>query len=46
VLRAGGGRPSPAEARRLAGVVAVTSVATVAALVLGMIVSHVPQDRL
>jgi Zn-dependent protease len=46
VLRAGGGRPSPAEARRLAGVVATASLLTVAVLVVGMIVSHVPQDRL
>jgi Zn-dependent protease len=46
VLRAGGGRPSPAEARRLAGVVAFASIATTAALVVGMLVSHVPQDRL
>lgn len=46
VLRAGGGRPSPAEARRLAGVVAAVSLATVAALVLGMLAAHVPQDRL
>ncbi len=46
VLRAGGGRPSAAEARRLAGVVAFASIATTAALVVGMLVSHVPQDRL
>lgn len=46
ILRAGGGRPSPAEARRLSGVVAVASIATTAALVVGMLVSHVPQDRL
>jgi Zn-dependent protease len=46
VLRAGGGASSPTRARRLAGVVAVASIVTVAALVLGMVVSHVPQDRL
>jgi membrane-associated protease RseP (regulator of RpoE activity) len=46
VLRAGGGAPTPARARQLANVVAITSLATVAALVLGMMVSHVPQDRL
>jgi Zn-dependent protease len=46
VLRAGGGRASPAEARRLAGVVGVYSVALVVGLVLGMVVAHIPQDRL
>ena len=46
VLRAGGGAATPTQARRLAGVVAVASLVTVAALVLGMVVSHVPQDRL
>ena len=46
VLRAGAGRPSPAEARRLAGVVAVYSVALAAALALGMVAAHVPQERL
>ncbi len=46
VLRAGGGRPNPADARRLAAVVAVVSFVTVAVLVLGMVVSHVPQNRL
>jgi Zn-dependent protease len=46
VLRAGGGRPTPGEARRLATVVAIASLATVAALVVGMLVSHVPQERL
>ena len=46
VLRAGGGRRNPAEARRLGGVVAVASLLTVAALIVGMIVAHVPQDRL
>ena len=46
VLRAGGGAATPTQARRLAGVVAVTSLVTVAALVLGMVVSHVPQNRL
>lgn len=46
VLRHGGGRASPADARRLAGLVAAMSVATVGALALGMVVSHIPQDRL
>ena len=46
VLRAGGGRASPAEARRLAGVVAVYSFAVAAGLALGMVVAHIPQDRL
>ena len=46
VLRAGGGRRNPAEARRLAAAVAVASLVTVAALVLGMVAAHVPQDRL
>jgi len=46
VLRAGGGRRSPTEARRMAAVVAVASLATAAALVLGMVAAHVPQDRL
>jgi Zn-dependent protease len=46
VLRAGGGRASSAEARRLAGVVGAYSVALAAALAVGMIAAHVPQDRL
>ncbi len=46
VLRHGGGRPSPADARRLGGMVAAISLATAAALALGMVVSHIPQDRL
>ena len=46
VLRAGGGRASPAEARRLAGVVGVYSFAVAAGLALGMVVAHVPQNRL
>jgi Zn-dependent protease len=46
ILRAGGGRPDPAEARRLSWIVAVFSLATAAALVLGMVVAHVPQNRL
>lgn len=45
VLRAGGGRPTQSEARRLAGVVALVALATAAALALGMFVAHVPQDR-
>jgi Zn-dependent protease len=46
VLRAGGGAVNPARARRRAAVVALVSLATAAALVVGMVVSHVPQDRL
>jgi Zn-dependent protease len=46
VLRAGGGRSNPAEARRLAGVVGAYSVALVVALAIGMVASHVPQNRL
>ena len=46
VLKAGGGRANPAEARRLAGVVAVYTVAVIAALALGMVASHVQQTRL
>jgi Zn-dependent protease len=46
VLRAGGGAATPARARRLAALVAVASVVTTAALVAGMVVAHVPQDRL
>ena len=46
VLRHGGGRPSPADARRLGGVVAVLSLGTAAALVLGMVAAHIPQNRL
>ena len=46
VLRAGAGRRDPAEARRLGGVVAITSLLTIALLIAGMVVAHVPQDRL
>jgi len=46
VLRAGGGRVDPSEARRLAVIVAVASLLTIAGLVLGMLAAHVPQDRL
>jgi len=46
VLRAGGGRASPADARRLAGVVGAYSIALAAALAIGMVASHVPQNRL
>jgi Zn-dependent protease len=46
VLRAGGGAASPTAARRRAAMVAAASVLTVAALVVGMVVAHVPQDRL
>ena len=46
VLRHGGGRPSPSDARRLGGVVAAISLATAGALALGMVAAHIPQDRL
>ena len=46
VRRRGGGRPDPADARRLGWVVAVLTVGTAVALVLGMVVAHVPQSRL
>ncbi len=46
VLRAGGGRPSAVEARRLSGVVGAYTVALVVALAIGMVVAHVPQNRL
>lgn len=46
VLRRGGGRADPADARRLAWVVAVLTLGTALALVLGMVAAHVPQDRL
>jgi Zn-dependent protease len=46
VLRAGGGAATPAVARRRATLVAVASALTAAALVLGMVAAHVPQDRL
>jgi Zn-dependent protease len=46
VLHAGGGAISRSRARRLANLVAAVSLATVAALVLGMVAAHVPQDRL
>jgi Zn-dependent protease len=46
VLRAGGGASTPASARQRANLVAIASVLTVAALVAGMVVAHVPQNRL
>ncbi len=46
VLRRGGGRTDPAEARRLGWVVAALYGATAFALILGMIAAHVPQNRL
>lgn len=46
VLRAGGGRARPADARALGRVVAAVSLATAVALALGMFAAHVPQDRL
>lgn len=46
ILRAGGGAATPSRARQLGGVVAAASLVTIAALVVGMVVAHVPQDRL
>jgi len=46
VLRHGGGHPSPAQARRLGGIVATASIVLAAALALGMLAAHVPQGRL
>jgi Zn-dependent protease len=46
VLRRGGGRPDPADARRLGWIVAGFYAATAVALVLGMLTAHVPQHRL
>ncbi|RDI75882.1 Peptidase family M50 [Gaiella occulta] len=46
VLRHGGGHASPAQARRLGGIVATASIALAAALALGMLAAHVPQGRL
>jgi Zn-dependent protease len=46
VLRAGGGRADPEDARRLGMIVAVYSGMLAAALAAGMVVSHIPQHRL
>jgi Zn-dependent protease len=46
VLRQGGGRARPEDARRLGRVVALLAVGTAAALAVGMLAAHVPQDRL
>jgi Zn-dependent protease len=46
ILRAGGGASTPAVAQRRANLVALASILTAAALVVGMVVAHVPQDRL
>lgn len=46
VLRAGAGAPTPAGAKARGRAVAVASLLTAAALVAGMVVAHVPQDRL
>ena len=46
ILRAGGGASTPAVAQRRANLVAIASILTAAALVVGMVVAHVPQDRL
>ncbi|MFN8223149.1 MAG: site-2 protease family protein [Gaiellales bacterium] len=46
VLRAGGGRATVEDARRLSFVVAALGIGTAAVLALGMVVAHVPQNRL
>lgn len=46
VLRHGGGRPRPAEAKRLGWIVLLGTLATAGLLVAGMFAAHVPQDRL
>jgi Zn-dependent protease len=46
ILRRGGGRPRPEDARRLGSITAVLGIATAVALAFGMWASHVPQDRL
>jgi Zn-dependent protease len=46
VLHAGAGAPTPALARRRANAVAIASILTAVALVAGMLLAHVPQDRL
>jgi Zn-dependent protease len=46
VLHAGGGAASAAQARWRANAVAIASVLTAVALVAGMVLAHVPQDRL
>jgi Zn-dependent protease len=46
ILRRGGGRPDPADARRLGSIVAVLGIGTAVLLALGMFAAHVPQDRI
>ncbi len=46
VLRQGGGRARPEDARRLGRVVALLAAGTAAALAVGMFAAYVPQDRL
>ena len=46
VLHAGAGAPSAVQARWRANAVAIASVLTAVALVAGMVLAHVPQDRL
>jgi Zn-dependent protease len=46
VLRAGAGAPTPEQARWRANAVAIASILTAVALVAGMVLAHVPQDRL
>ncbi|MCY7301739.1 MAG: site-2 protease family protein [Thermoleophilia bacterium] len=46
ILKVGGGRANPADARRLSTIVAAYTVALIATLALGMLASHVPQTRL
>jgi len=45
VLKAGGGRGTPGEARRLATIVAAVAIGTAVALAVGMFAAHIPQDR-
>ena len=46
VLRAGAGAPTPGRAKARGRIVAFASLLTAVALVAGMVVAHVPQDRL
>jgi Zn-dependent protease len=46
VLRRGAGRSDPAAARQLGWLVAAMYAATAAALVIGMVAAHIPQNRL
>jgi membrane-associated protease RseP (regulator of RpoE activity) len=46
VLRAGAGAATAEQARWRANAVAIASILTAVALVAGMVLAHVPQDRL